>query len=57
MFAHQTNIGQRLFDDDAAVVALDHENEIEIAVTDLADLPAAAISADALPQNGIASET
>ena len=38
--ADEAHIGKRLFDDDAAARALDDEDEIEVAVADLAHAPA-----------------
>ncbi|MNU03840.1 hypothetical protein D3C72_2480160 [compost metagenome] len=44
--ADEPDIGKRLLDDRSPLVAGDDEDEIEIAVADLLDLPAAMIAAD-----------
>ncbi len=46
--ADQAEIGQRLLDDDRAAGPLDDEDEVQVAVADLAHVPARDVGADAL---------
>ena len=45
-FSDETHIGQRLLDDDARGRPFDDEDEIEIAVADLADAPVGRLAAE-----------
>ncbi len=45
-FSDETHIGQRLLDDDARSRPFDNEDEIEIAVADLADAPVGRLAAE-----------
>ena len=54
--ADQPHIGQRLLDDRSALVALDDEDQIEIAVADFTDVPASGSAADARRQRLYAAE-